>query len=56
MVDRRRFQSLGAAELYDLSPKMILVLTFGDADKIPESCLRLKSYLEGGRTNINWRK
>ena len=33
MVDGRRFQSLGAAQLYDVSPKVILVLTFGDADK-----------------------
>ena len=38
MVDRRRFQSLGAAQLYDLSPKVILVLTFGDADKYQSHC------------------
>ena len=33
MVDGRKFQSLGAAQLYDVSPKVILVLTFGDADR-----------------------
>ena len=32
-MDGRRFQSLEAAQLNDLSPKVILVLTFGDANK-----------------------
>ena len=56
IVDGRRFQSLGAAQLNDLSSKVIFFLTFGVANKIPESWLRLKSYLDEGRTDIDWRK
>ena len=57
IVDGRRFQSLGVAQLNELSPKVILVQTFGDANKLPESWLCLKSSLDGeGRTDINWRK
>ena len=37
IVDGRRFHSLGKEQLNELSPKVILVLTFGDANKIPES-------------------
>ena len=44
IVDGRRFQSLKAAQLN--------VLTFGDANKI-QVMIGLKSYLNGGRTDIN---
>ena len=37
IVEGRRFQNLGVPQLKDLSPKVISVVTFGDADKIPES-------------------
>ena len=37
IVDGRRFQSLGAVQLNDLSPKVAFFLTFGVANKIPES-------------------
>ena len=37
IVDGRRFQSLGAVQLNDLSPKAIFFLAFGVANKIPES-------------------
>lgn len=32
-----RFQSPGAAQLNDLSPKVFVVLTFEDVNKTPES-------------------
>ena len=37
-----RFQSLGAAQLNDLSARVFLVLIVGKANKVAESSLRLK--------------
>ena len=51
-----RFQSLGAAQLNDLSARVFLVLIVGKGNKTAESSLRLKLYLDGGNTDIKWRK
>ena len=51
-----RFQSLGAAQLDDLSARVFLVRIVGKANKAAESSLRLKLYLDGGKTDIKWRK
>ena len=51
-----RFQSLGAAQLNDLSARVFLVLIFGKVNKAAQSSLRLKLYLDGGKTDIKWRK
>ena len=51
-----RFQSLGAAQLNNLSARVFLVLIVGKANKAAESSLRLKLYLDGGKTDIKWRK
>ena len=50
------FQSLGAAQQNDLSAKVFLVLIFGKVNKAAQSSLRLKLYLDGGKTDIKWRK
>ena len=47
-----RFQSLGAAQLNDLSARVFLVLFVGKANEVAESLLRLKLYLDGGKTDI----
>ena len=49
------FQSLGAAQLNDLSARVFLVLIVGKVNKTAESSLRLKLYLDGGKTDITWR-
>ena len=51
-----RFQSLGAAQLNDLSAMVFLVLIFGKVNEAAQSSLRLKLYLDGGKTDIKWRK
>ena len=45
----RRFQSLGPAELNNLSPKVFFGLAIGDINKTPGSWLRRKLYLDGSR-------
>ena len=47
-----RFRTLGAAQLNDLSARVFLVLIVGKANKVAESSLRLKLYLDGGETDI----
>ena len=47
-----RFQSLGAAQLNDLSARVFLVLIVGKVNKTAESSLRLKLYLDGDNTDI----
>ena len=51
-----RFQSLGAAQLNDLSARVFLVLIFGKVNKAAQSSLRLKLYLDSGKTDVKWHK
>ena len=48
-----RFQSLGAAQLNNLSARVFLVPIVGKANRVAESSLRLKLYLDGARQILN---
>jgi len=52
IVVESSFQSLGAAEVNDLSARVFLVLIVGKVNKTAESSLPLKLYLDGGKTDI----
>ena len=47
-----RFQSLGAAQLNDLSARVFLVLIVGKANKVAESSLRLKKVIPGDTSRV----